>query len=72
MKTILFSRLLLAAGISVLLYSCQKETGVDEPQVSSEQAQMYADESAQADAAFSDVEDITMLAAEEEGIAIGG
>ena len=69
MKTILFSRLLLAAGISVLLYSCQKETNVDEPQVSSEEAQLYADESAQADAAFSDVEDITMLAAEEEGIA---
>lgn len=70
MKTILTSRLLLAVTCSLFLFSCQKENSTVQPTtVSSEEAKVYADESAQADASFNDVEDIGMIAAEEEAIA---
>ncbi len=73
MKTILLSRLMLAVSCSILLFSCQKENSLDEPTaVSSDDARVYADESSQAEASFSDVEDIGMIAAEEEGIATEG
>ena len=72
MKTKLTGRLLLAIACSLLLYSCQKESSTDQPAVTSEEAKLYADESAQADAAFEDVEDISMIAAEEEAIASEG
>jgi hypothetical protein len=72
MKTKLTGRLLLAIACSLLLYSCQKESSTDQTAVTSEEAKMYADESAQADAAFDDVEDISMIAAEEEAIASEG
>ncbi len=69
MKTHLPGRLLLALASLFLLYSCQKEDSIDQPNVTSEEAQVYAEESVQAEAAFDDVEDISMIAAEEEGIA---
>jgi hypothetical protein len=50
------------------LYSCQKENSSTNSSqaVSEEEAVTYSDESAQAEASFDDVEDVSMLAAEEE------
>lgn len=62
--------LLLACSMTIL--SCQKEDSISSPTVnavSEEDAAVYADESTQADASFDDAEDISMTAAEEEGIA---
>jgi hypothetical protein len=52
------------------LYSCQKDSSSDASQatVSEEDAVTYSDESTQAEASFDDVEDISMRAAEEEGV----
>lgn len=54
--------------LATALYSCQKEnsaTNSAQP-VSEEEAVTYSDESAQAEASYDDVEDVSMLAAEEE------
>ena len=50
------------------LFSCQKEGSVSNSNttVTEEEAAVYSDESAQAEASFDDVEDIGMTAAEEE------
>ena len=49
------------------LYSCQKENSSVTQPVTEDEAVTYSDESAQAEASFDDVEDISMQAAEEEG-----
>jgi len=74
MKTLSLNRLLtafFAVLITSFIISCQKESSLSDPQetdpVSEEQAKVYADESTQAEASFDDVEDIAMVAAEEEG-----
>ncbi len=72
MKTHLTGRLLLAIASLFFLYSCQKENSEDQPAVTAEEARVHAEESVEADAAFDDVEDIGMIAAEEEGIASEG
>jgi hypothetical protein len=55
---------------TIFLFSCQKENSLDENNssiaVTEEEAATYADESAQAEASFDDVEDVGMTAAEEE------
>ena len=77
MKTIFINRITLAAIAVVfsafLFTSCQKEnstSGTDA--LTAEQAADFADESTQADASFSDVEDLGMIAAEEDGAASTG
>ncbi len=57
-----------AALFATLLYSCQKESNLSNSStsVTEEEAAVYSDESAQAEASFDDVEDISMTAAEEE------
>ena len=73
MKTLSINRITLAAFavlFSVILYSCQKENSLNTSQtVTEEQATTYSDESAQTEASFDDVEDVSMTAAEEEGVA---
>jgi hypothetical protein len=73
MKTLSITRITLAAFavlFSVILYSCQKENSLNTSQtVTEEQATTYSDESAQTEASFDDVEDVSMTAAEEEGVA---
>jgi hypothetical protein len=77
MKTITLNRITIAA-IAVLFStfiftSCQKENSLNNSTTSSaitvseEDAKVYSDESAQADASFDDVEDVSKIAAEEEG-----
>lgn len=74
MKTLSLNRFLIAA-IAVLMttfmISCQKENSLGDVEandpVTEEQAKVYADESTQAEASFDDVEDVAMIAAEEEG-----
>ena len=51
----------------VFLFSCQKENSLNNSSaVTEEQAVQYSDESAQAEASFDDVEDLSMTAADEE------
>jgi hypothetical protein len=72
MKT-LTNRITIAAFavlFSVILYSCQKENSLTtspSSTVTEEQAATYSDESAQTEASFDDVEDVSMTAAQEEG-----
>jgi hypothetical protein len=70
-----FNRILVAALAVVftgILFSCQKESSNSTPVITEEEAAAYSDESAQAEASFDDVEDISMIAAEEEGEASTG
>jgi hypothetical protein len=73
MKTLSTNRITLAAFAVlsfVILYSCQKENSLTTSQtVTEEQATTYSDESAQTEASFDDVEDVSMIAAGEEGVA---
>src|SRR5258705_457018 len=73
MKTLSMNRIPIAAFavlFSVILYSCQKENSLNTSQtVTEEQAATYSDESAQTEASFDDAEDVSMTAAEEEGVA---
>jgi hypothetical protein len=73
MKTLSINRISIAAFavlFSAILYSCKKENSLNTSQtVTEEQATTYSDESAQAEASFDDVEDVSMTAAEEEGVA---
>lgn len=76
MKTYTTNRLLLAAFAAMLtafvFTSCQKESSSSTDTLTDEQATIYSDESAQAEASFDDVSDLAMIAAEEEGIASEG
>jgi len=74
MKTFFINRTIFAvctALVTLFFVSCQKEDSLSEnvtPEaVTEEEARTYSDESAQAEASFDDVEDIGMIAAEEEG-----
>lgn len=76
MKTYTTNRLLLSAFAvlltSFVFTSCQKESSSSTDTLSDEQATTYSDESVQAEASFNDISDISMMAAEEEGIASEG
>lgn len=77
MKTFPFNRLcaaVIAFALSAFIFtSCQKENSVSSPDtITDEQAAAYADESSQAEASFDDVEDLGMIAAEEDGAASTG
>ncbi len=72
MKTLSINRITIAAFavlFSTILFSCQKENSFNSPAATEteEEAKVYSDESAQAEASFDDVEDVSMIAAEEEG-----
>ena len=60
--------------LATALYSCQKEnsSSSNETTVSEEDAVSYSDESAQAEGSFDDIEDISMQAADEEGVTSAG
>jgi hypothetical protein len=55
--------------LSLFIVSCQKENSFSSSttSVSDDDAQVYSDESAQAEASFDDIEDVSRIAAEEEG-----
>jgi len=73
---LLSNRIILAVVfiLATALYSCQKENSSNSnvSPVSEEDAITYSDESAQAEASFDDVEDISMQAADEEGVTSEG
>lgn len=76
MKTLLFNRITIAAIailFSTIIFSCKKESSFDNTQtaLSEEEAVTLSDESTQAESSFNDVEDISMLAADEESEASG-
>lgn len=73
MKFFPLNRIILASLIfgAATLYSCTKENSTTEPvnqDLTEEEATVYSEESIQAEASFDDVEDISQLAAEEEGV----
>ncbi len=73
MKTLNLSSKLSAVVAALFLFalvSCQKEgslSSTDTVAVTEEEAVTYSDESTQTEASFDDVEDVSMLAADEEG-----
>ena len=73
MKTLSLTRITIAAlavMFSLILFSCQKEnsfSNTSDSTVTEEEATNLSDESTQADASFDDVEDVSMIAGEEEG-----
>src|SRR5436190_3615423 len=73
MKTFSINRITIATFavfFALILFSCQKENSITTNQaVSEEQAATYSDESTQTEASFDDAEDVSMTAAEEEGVA---
>lgn len=76
MKTFSISRLslaVIAVALTSFLFSCQKENSQSlTTDITDEQATTYSEESIQADASFDDAEDLSMIAADEEGEASGG
>lgn len=73
MKTLSLNQILMTAfaGLifSILVVSCKKEAAFSTTTdtVTEEEAATYSDEASQAEASYDDVEDISMIAAEEEG-----
>ncbi len=60
--------LFFAALVLIFLASCKKEGSLSSTDtVTEEEATTYSDESTQTEASFDDVEDVSMLAADEEG-----
>ncbi|MBC7947296.1 MAG: hypothetical protein H7Y42_05415 [Chitinophagaceae bacterium] len=56
--------------LMTVLYSCKKESSSDQAQAPTEaESVVYAEESAQAEASFDDIEDVGRIAAEEEASA---
>ena len=77
MKTLSINRITIVAFavlFSIVLYSCQKENSLNNSTstITEEDATVYSDESTQAEASFDDAEDVSMIAAEEEGVASEG
>ena len=74
MKFLTVSRLTGAIALtafSVLLFSCQKEDNLQNPDTIPEnEAALYADEAARADASFDDLDAISQVAAEEDNNAV--
>lgn len=61
---------ILVSLCTIVLFSCQKDNSSDTTHsITEEEATTYSDESTQAEASFDDVEDIGMIAAEEESAA---
>jgi hypothetical protein len=59
-----------ALFLAVFLFSCQKEGSQKNTEtISEDDAATYSEESTQAEASFDDIQDISMTAADEEGIA---
>ena len=55
---------------TIVIFSCQKDNSSDTTSaITEEEATIYSDESTQAEASFDDVEDIGMIASEEESAA---
>ena len=73
MKIISINRIIIFVMIflsTTFFFSCQKESSVNNSNsVNEEQAATYSDESAQADASFDDVTDVSMTAADEDNTA---
>lgn len=74
MKTISLNRRWLPIALVLFLISCQKDVSSPEQtgEPTAEEARVLADESAQADASFDDVADLSLMAGEEEAMASEG
>ena len=74
MKILSLNRIALAAialFLTVFIFSCKKEasTNTQEQAVTEEDATVYSEESMEAEASYDDIQDISMTAADEEGVA---
>jgi hypothetical protein len=76
MKFLSFNRITVAASAFLLvafLFSCHKENSQGSaPAVTEDEAVTYSEESMEAEASYDDIQDISMIAADEEGIASTG
>lgn len=68
-------RVVIAATVFLLvafLFSCQKENSQPAQTVTEDEAVTYSEESTEAEASMDDIEDISLTAADEEGVASAG
>ena len=74
MKLLSISRISLAVGfvIATALFSCKKENSSTNNNVTEAESVTYSDESVQTEGSFDDLEDISMQAADEEGVTSAG
>lgn len=79
MKILSLNRIALAATalfFTVLIFSCKKEGSLSTTQnteaVTEDEAVTYSEESTEAEASFDDLEDVSMTAADEEGVTSAG
>ena len=75
MKVFSISRtLLLTTALSVILFnfSCKKEDTDNNPSITEAEATEYSTESMETEATFDDLQDVSMMAADEEGVISAG
>jgi len=75
MKFLSVSKIVIIAvslSLSLFIFSCKKETTTNEVTMSEAEATEYSSESMEAEASFDDLQDISMTAADEEGIISAG
>lgn len=64
--------LLALLALVMVLHACSKERSVATDPLTEEQAISYSDESAQAESSFDDAEDLSLLAADDDDLAVTG
>lgn len=74
MKLVSINRIVATIVLSLALftYSCKKEAAQDSPAISETEATEYSTESMEAEGSYDDLQDISMTAADEEGLISAG
>jgi hypothetical protein len=75
MKVLSINRIVIATialSLTLFTFSCKKEAAQDNPAVSEAEATEYSTESMEAEGSYDDLQDISMTAADEEGLISAG
>jgi len=75
MKIVSINRIAMAAialFLTIFVFSCKKEAVQDSPAITEAEAEEYSAESMETEASYDDIQDISMAAADEEGIISAG
>ena len=75
MKVLSITRIVIMTvilSLTLFTFSCKKDNANKEPVVTESQATQYSAESLEAEASYDDLQDISMTAADEEGIISAG
>lgn len=74
MKVLSINRIVatIVLSLTLFIFSCKKEAVQDSPAISEAEATEYSTESTEAEASYDDLQDISMTAADEEGLISAG